>query len=76
MKEMSRVDAISLVPSGLADSFVVLLDDYNRSGERGMARDLRKQLEAAGVAFTEGVYRGDKETLLLCSRDKGFLTSL
>jgi len=75
MDELSRIDAVDLIPDHLAESFVIILDDYNRQGERNTAELFRAALNDADVEFSEGVYRGSKETLLMASNDYAFLTS-
>jgi len=76
MKEYARIDALSLLPEHLADSFVILVDDYNRVPEQKMVEDLLLLLENAKISYCKGVYKGEKNTLLICSNDLKFLASL
>lgn len=76
MTECARPDVLSLIPDNLADSFVILIDDYERAGEQGMAVRLRELLTQNDIKFTEHCYRGEKKTLLICSADLAFLASL
>jgi hypothetical protein len=73
----SRYQIVEIVENNkLAADFVILLDDYNRIGEQDTAQHLREALKRKGIAFNEGVYAGAKQTLLLCSPNYAFLTSL
>lgn len=74
--EYSRVDCIGILPQCLKDSFVIMLDDYDRIGEKRTAQLIIKQLKASGVLFEVGVYQGEKATLIITSKDLKFLCSL
>ena len=76
MTDLARIDALSIVPQALAPSFAIMVDDYNRKGEQGMVKELDKQLQAAGVKFERGVYRGEKHTAIITSLDNSFLCSM
>lgn len=76
MKEYARVDVLGLMPQILKKSFVLLLDDFGRSGEQHTARAMEETLDAHGIAYARGVYSGLKKTLILCSTDNHFFTSL
>lgn len=73
----SRFQVVDLVTSKqLSDSFVIILDDYERVGEQETASKLREALIAQKIDYAEGVYAGAKQTLLICSANLKFLTSL
>lgn len=76
MTEYARVDVLKLMPQILKKSFVLLLDDFGRPGEQHTARAMEEMLAAHGIAFAKGVYSGLKKTLILCSTDNRFFTSL
>ena len=76
MKEYARVDVLGLMPQILKKSFVLLLDDLERPGEQHTARTMKETLDAHGIAYAKGVYSGLKKTLILCSTDNHFFTSL
>lgn len=38
MKDISRIDILEMIPQGLEESFVILIDDYNRPQEKCMGR--------------------------------------
>jgi len=72
----SRLDILDILPEGLADSFIILLDDYNRQGEQNTASLIRKKLKENQVVFCDGKYSGQKDIWIICSEDLGFLRSL
>lgn len=76
MKDYARVDVLQLLPGILNKSFAIILDDYNRSGEQHTAQAMEEVLEASSIAYSKGVYSGLKNTLLICSLDNRFFTSL
>ena len=41
-----------------------------------MVKDMMSKIENAGIPYAHGVYKGAKDTLIICSKDKKFLTSL
>lgn len=74
--DLARIDALSIIPQALEPSFAVMVDDYNRKGEQGMVKELDKQLQAAGIEFRRGVYRGEKQAAIITSLDNSFLCSM
>lgn len=76
MKELARIDVLSLIPACLDESFAIMVDDYNRRGEQNMVRLLEKQLIEAGVKYATGAYKGEKHTLVIASQDNAFLCSM
>ena len=76
MPKMARIDAIDLIPDRLAESFVIMVDDYNRTGEKSMAKRLLKKLETCQIPYVNDTYSGDKQTLIVCSKDLSFLTTM
>lgn len=72
----SRVDCIGILPECLKESFVIMLDDYDRMGEKRTAQLFMNALTNAGIPFATGVYQGEKATLIITSKDLKFLCSL
>ena len=60
----------------LAEEFVMIMDDANRSAEKQTLDDAMKLLESKGINFRHAVYSGEKEVFLICSPGLGFLTTL
>lgn len=76
MTDIARIDALSLMPNQLKDSFAIIIDDYNRTGEQGMTKLLDTKLEQAGIPHHQGIYRGEKNTAVIASDDLTFLCSM
>lgn len=73
---ISRIDILPYIPKCLEDSFCIMLDDYEREGEKNMIRELEKVLEDNGIEYHKGIYISDKEFCLIVSKDNSFLCSL
>lgn len=56
--------------------FIVILDDYNRKGEKQTFNKCTGYLKRSGIEYRYGVYRGMKDTVILCSPNYHFLCSL
>jgi predicted O-methyltransferase YrrM len=72
----SRSQILDLVPDFLDKSFVILLDDYNRTGEQETAEELKNLLAKNNIEFVSAVYGGQKQHLIIASVDQAFLTSI
>lgn len=75
-KNFSRYD-ICLLCEKLqkGDEFIILIDDYNRIGERETANDLINQLEAKGIKLNNGIYKGNKSQILITTERYRFASS-
>lgn len=76
MKDYSRIDILSTIPECLAKSFVIIVDDSQRQGEKNTITAIEKKLNENNILFSEGKYAGEKETCLITSKDWSFLSSL
>lgn len=76
MKEICRVDILSIIPDSLNPTFVILLDDFNRQTEKNLAKLLFEELDKNQIAYVSGTYDGEKSTLLIASPDLAYLKSL
>ena len=76
MTNYARVDVLNLMPKILNKSFVILLDDFDRSGEKHTAQAMEENLKNNGISYAKGVYSGLKKTFMLCSVDNKFFTTL
>ena len=76
MKDFSRVDVALLLPEILNDSFVIMLDDYNRPQKQHTLAQMEEILKQNNIAYKRGIYSGQKQTALICSMDVSFLTSM
>ena len=75
-KIYSRVDVLRLFPNCLMDSFAVLLDDFDRLGERRTMAKMELNLKDHGIAYHVGRFVGQKETRILTSENWKFLCSM
>lgn len=74
--EYSRMDVLQILPQCLNQSFVILLDDYDRKGEKNMIEQMKKILEDSNIEYTTGLYWGNKDTFMITSEDMRFLTTM
>jgi len=72
----ARVDILNLLPECLAESFVIVVDDYNRHGEKNMVAILEMILSENEISFVKGVYSGQKDCVVICSEDLKFICSM
>jgi len=64
----SRYDLVRLVKSLTSiNDFVIIIDDYNRSGEAEMADLVLKTFKTRGIQVFTGYYRGSKSQLVIAS---------
>lgn len=75
-RKYARMDVLNILPRYLADSFVIMIDDYDRRGEKNLARCIKKILTEHNIKFVEGVYAGEKHVYVITSEDKKWFTSL
>lgn len=72
----SRVDIIGILPDCLNESFVMIMDDYERIGEQNTMRIVKHMLQEEGIKFCEGLYGGIKYTGVIASEDLQYLCTL
>lgn len=70
------MDILQLLPDCLKEDFVILLDDYNRQGEKNMVELMKKILQEHDIKFNTGVYRGNKDTFMITSENLRFLCTM
>lgn len=76
MKQYSRIDVLGMMPDCLADSFIIIIDDADRSGETHTINEMEETLHAADIPFAAGRYSGKKDCVVICSEDLKFVCSL
>jgi len=52
------------------------MDDYNREGEKETMQEVMDILNSEKKEYLYRVYSGEKEHLLVCSKDLKFLTTI
>ena len=76
MKEYARIDICKILPHCLKKSFVIMIDDYERIGEKHTVEKMKEALNNAGIKYKTGVYSGKKDLLIFASEDLKFLCSM
>ncbi len=76
MKDYARIDVLRCMPQILNKSFIILIDDFNRIGEQNTVKAMENLLKDTKISYKTGVYSGVKDTLVICSEDNKFFTSL
>ena len=71
--EYARIDIISILPECLENSFVILLDDCDRTGEMNTLRLVSGMLDNSGIKHAATIYEGEKKTGLIVSENLSFL---
>lgn len=73
----SRYNIVELIMNNfLENEFIIIMDDYNRKGEKDTIDEMKKLLTGKGIDFGEAAYRGDKEFYILVSPKYRYLLSL
>ena len=73
----SRKQILNIVKKDhLKEDFIILMDDYDRLGEKNTIDDLREILNAKNIEFSEAIYSGEKDFIIICSPNYKFLCSL
>lgn len=73
----SRYDIVLLAGQFKSeDQFIIVIDDYDRQGERETVMDLRRVLKKQNIVFFENVYTGNKSVMVIATEAYKFATSL
>lgn len=73
----SRYDICLLVDKlNVKNDFIIIIDDYNRQGEKDTAIDILNQLEQKGIKTFCETYSGNKSQLVITTEKFKFITSL
>jgi 16S rRNA G966 N2-methylase RsmD len=73
----SRTNVLDLVEANkLAESFIIILDDYDRQGEQHTAEELIKLLTQKKIPFQTKTHHGIKTQLLIFSPKYAFIGSV
>ena len=76
MKQYARIDVLNLIPDGLGENFVIMVDDCNRIGETNTVKEIQQCLADHQIDYQTGWYHGDKDSILVCPAHMGFLCSM
>jgi len=73
----SRYDIMALAKEFVpGDEFIIMLDDYQRPGERETADTLLEMFKTKNITIHKGVYTGNKSVLLLATETYKYAISL
>jgi len=72
----SRSQIIHLIKNNIQNSFCIIMDDYNRKGEKETMQEVIDILNTEKKEISHRVFFGEKEHFLLCSKDNNFLTTI
>ena len=76
-RNFSRYDICFLAEKlKMNDEFLIIIDDFNRSGEQETVNELLTQLTSKGLKLHSGVYRGNKSQIVIATEKYRFATSL
>lgn len=73
----SRYDIVKLASNFKAeDQFIIMIDDYDRQGERETVMDLRLVFDKQNIRVFENIYEGNKSVLVIATEEYKYATSL
>jgi hypothetical protein len=73
----SRFDIVNLAAKFSKDSeFIILLDDYERNGEKETGEELLHTLNRLGINFTFKEFQGNKSVLVIATEKYKYITSV
>lgn len=72
----SRVQIVDMIKHNLADSFCIIMHDYERIGEQNTIKEVLQTMRNNKIEFHTKEYSAAKKCLLICSKDMYFLTTL
>ena len=76
MKQYARIDVLKLLPSCLAENFIIMIDDTERSGETNTVKEMIKKLDENGVKHCLGHYSGQKDCTVISSENLKWVCSM
>lgn len=73
----SRYDIVGLLTNlQKDDDFIIILDDYDRAGEKDTLNDIENLLKQKGITSETGIYRGEKSVAVVVSEQNKYFTTL
>ena len=72
----SRADILAYLPDCLEENFCIVLDDYERNGEKNTVKCIQEIMTEHHIEYFETVYRGTQDLYLLASKEWKFLCTL
>lgn len=75
-KIYARVDVLEILPECLEEDFVIVIDDYNRKGEKNTVNEVERILKEYNISYCKGIYYGEKECMVISSKKLKFVCSM
>lgn len=75
-KKYSRPQIIELVQGNISDNFIIIVDDYNREGEKNTVNEVFRYFEENNIEYAFHEYKSNKSHMLITTPKLKFLTSL
>ena len=76
-KYYSRIQILDLIPNSInINNFCILIDDYQRLGEKQTAQEIFSTFSDHGIKYRSKVFNSSKDHILICSLNNTFLTSI
>ena len=75
-KIYARVDVLEILPECLEEDFVIVIDDYNRKGEKNTVNEIERILKEHNISYCKGIYYGEKECMVISSKKLKFVCSM
>lgn len=75
-KIYARVDVLEILPECLEEDFVIVIDDYNRKGEKNTVNEIERILKEHNISYCKGIYYGEKECMVISSEKLKFVCSM
>ncbi len=74
--DISRIDIIKYIPDMLENSFAIIVDDYDRVGEKNTVKRIMEKLSQKGIKAELGVYSGEKQVAIIVPNELRFFVSM
>lgn len=75
-EQISRIDILECIPECLNKSFIIIIDDYNREGEKNMVFELENILKSKKIGYVKAISESVKDICIIASEDKKFLCTI
>lgn len=75
-KIYARIDVLEILPECLEEDFVIVIDDYNRKGEKNTVNEIERILKKDNISYCKGIYYGEKECMIISSEKLKFVCSM
>ena len=76
MKEYARIDVLQMIPACLAEDFIIMIDDCERSGEKRTVMEMERVLQENQILYRKGKYSGKKDCIVIAANVLKFVCSM